>query len=690
MLRRFTGTPAFAVGLLLAAGCLHPVTEKVDATVCTIAARPRDVDPESVATNTVKSTPVQISPTITDEITAAGLSQTPGQPAAGGQTPSTAQSALQNRLTLPPGLPGANAPAINLPPLTPENEAKRREAINKLYSPLEPLGPDPKPNPGPDGRPLTLADLQRLGLTNSPLLRQAAANVEAARGAAVQAGAYPNPQVGFEQDTINTAGSPAYVGGFFDQKIIMGSKLQLARAAATMDLKNAELALKRAETDLVSKIRGGYFAVIVAQENERISRDLAKFTTDIYQIQVEQVSKGGIAAPYEPLQLRALAIQARASLVTARNRYTSAWKQLVAAMGLPGLPPTELAGRVDAPLPVFDHDFVLNYALHNHTDVRTAENTFIKSQFNLRLARQTVIPDVDVRVMVQKDYTGIPFNMDPSVQIYFPLPVWDRNQGGIIQAQGNAVNASEESHRVRSDLTTRLADAFERYNTNRVLLSYYRDQILPDLVRAYRGIYLRYQTELAPGGFGPVAPPAAATTPPQFADVVVGQQNLITAVVTYVQTLGLAWQAVVDVADLLQTDDIYRVGDQVFPTECPAPLPDIGVLPPLPCNHPCSPLPDPALKGAHGEWPPADRRLEPKPASTMVEQKKITRKKTEPAPMPTAKPPEALPAFLVGNPVTNKPNREASLPEVAPVERVDSKLLEPPPDVPKREGSQQP
>jgi cobalt-zinc-cadmium efflux system outer membrane protein len=681
----------------MCAGCLHPVTEKVDATVCGLAARPRDLDPAQSTPEPAPVMPPARSSGSGDSFIAPALWL---QPAAGPPTnpPATTQpptgtppagqpATLPNRLNIPPGLPGAGAPQILLPPLTPENEAKRREAIAKLYPPLEPLGPDPQPLPGPDGRPFTLADLQHLGLSNSPLLRQAVANIEAARGAAIQAGAYPNPQVGFEQDTIYTAGGPGYMGGFFDQKIVVGSKLQLARAAATMDLKNAELARRRAETDLMTKVRSGYYAVLVAQENERISRDLARFTGDIYRIQVEQVSKGGIAAPYEPLQLKALAVQARASLVTARNRYTSAWKQLAAALGLPGLPPTELAGRVDAALPVFDHDFILNYALRNHTDVQTAENTFVKSQYNLRLARQTVVPDVNVRLMLQKDFTGTPFNMDPSVQVYFPLPVWDRNQGGIIQAQGTIVNASEESHRVRNDLTSRLADAFERYSTNRVLLGYYRDQILPDLVRAYRGIYQRYQTEVAPGAAlpGALAAPAGATGPPQFADVVVGQQNLANAVVTYVQTLGLAWQAVVDVADLLQTDDIYRAGDHVFPTECVAPLPDIGALPPLPCCHPCSPLQDPALKGADGVWPPAEGGKQ-QPKTPPAAPRNASTKKDMPTMLPPLTAVTPTPPPAVSTDVTDAKRPALPVPPIVEpaAAGITDKLLEPPPDLPRR------
>src|SRR5262249_57048122 len=111
---------------------------------------------------------------------------------------------LPERLKLPSELPGADAPEISWPKITaPAKE--RQEAIRKYYPPLPDLGPNPVPQPGPEGRPLALADLQQLALSNSPVLRQASAKVMAARGAAIQAGAHPNPTVGFEADTIGSA-----------------------------------------------------------------------------------------------------------------------------------------------------------------------------------------------------------------------------------------------------------------------------------------------------------------------------------------------------------------------------------------------------------------------------------------------------------------------------------------------------
>jgi cobalt-zinc-cadmium efflux system outer membrane protein len=314
-------------------------------------------------------------------------------------------------------------------------------------------------------------------------------------------------------------------------------------------------------------------------------------------------------------------------------------------MGLPGMPPTELAGRIDAAIPVFNHEAVLARALQAHTDVLTADNTLLKAKYQLQLAQITPVPDVTVNMVIQKDYTGPPFNIVYSLQAGVPIPIFDRNQGGIIQAQAMVVQSSEEADRVRGALTTRMADAFERYDNNRRLLHIYRDEILPDQVRAYRATYDRYQKE---------GPPGAA-----FADVVVAQQALATSVTTYVGTLGTMWQAVVDVADVLQTDDLFQVGLD-GPPDLPCPVPDLRALAPLPCRHPCSPLHDPALKGAHGDWPPA--AAEPIAPPAYKPPPEPVKPKPEPAPEPAAQQaPETPPA---------------------PTNPTADPLLEPPPEVP--------
>jgi cobalt-zinc-cadmium efflux system outer membrane protein len=569
MLSRSRKPLAWALGLLLLGGCCFPVREHTDEAVDHLAGQTIDLEPLLPPDTSTAEPPPEKQ-----------------------EAPQEGEKFRAKRpLDVPRQLPGARIPPIRMPdPKDPEFEKKKAQLFKKLFPNLPPQGADPQPLPGPNGKPLTLADLQRLALANSPLIRQAAADVQANRGALIKAGAYPNPTMGYEEDTAFTTGGPGYQGGFIDQVIKTGGKLKLQMAAAQMDLLNSQLALRRAQTDLTAQVRSGYFAVLVALENIRVNRaliELADRTTALYAL-ITQAGPAAQAPPYEPLQMRVLAYQARANLVQARNRYVSAWKQLAATLGLPGLPPTQLAGRVDLPIPVFNYDRVLARVLSRHTDVGTAENGIRRARYSLRLAQVTPIPDIEVRLIIQKDFTGPPFNVVHGLQVGGPIPIWDSNKGGVIQAQGQLLRAIEESHRVRDDLTQRLADAFERYQTNLRQLAYYRDQILPDQIQATRGVFERFHAE----------PDKIA-----FADIFTAQQTLLGVYATYLGTLALQWQAVVDVASLLQTNDLFQIGEEVPEQQCAAPLPDLEALLRLPCCHPSNPLPDPSLKGADPHWP---------------------------------------------------------------------------------------
>jgi cobalt-zinc-cadmium efflux system outer membrane protein len=439
-------------------------------------------------------------------------------------------------LTLPRELPGSDQAAFKLP----KDKVEREKYLQGLYPALPPLDPEVVPAPGPEGHPLTLGDLQRLADQYNPAIRAAEAAVQAARGAVRQSLAYPNPTFAFEDDTAAT-GPAGYPGFYVDQVIKTANKLQLQGAAATMDLFNAQLALRRARSDAAYQVRTNYFAVLVAWENMRLSRVFAQFTDRIYAIQVNLL-KGNEAAAYEPMQLRPLALQARFNLLQATNQYHASWRQLAAGLGLPDMPPSEVAGSADLPVPVYDYDRVLEVVLNRHTDVLTAQNNVHKARYQLKLAEVTPIPDVDVRVLVQKDYTTPPFLTVPSVSVAVPIPVWDQNRGAIYQAQGALAQALQNVPTSQNTLINTLADAFNRYRTNTQQVTIARQQ-LTDQVRVYKHIRDRFY-----GGAQDVL----------FGDVVTAQQTLAGYLTGYLTALGAQWLAVADVANLLQTQNLFE------------------------------------------------------------------------------------------------------------------------------------
>lgn len=594
-------TLVWAFGLLVVTGCLHPVADQIDHAICDLGSMPVDAVP--VAAVNAKATP-------SGELESA-LRTAAAQPKAGAivpvgasAPPKAAESELPTsrpfprRLDVPPELPGAGGPRVTLPPTTAPRK-ERDAAIDKLFPNLPPLGPDPELVPGPDGHPLTLADLQKLALTNSPVIRQEVSDVEAAKGAVIQSGAYPNPSIGWAQDEVGTAvNGPAELGVALSQTFVLGGKLTLARAMAQVDLHNAELDLKRAKAEVAGQVRAGYFAVLIAQENLKASRAMSRFTEEIYRVQVDQV-KATQAAAYEPRQMRVFALQARNNLIAARNRYTAAWKQLTATLGLTGMPHTQLAGDVSLTVPVYHYEAVLDRVLKSHTDVQTARNAELKARFSLQKARVTPVPDVTLNMHMNKYYTEN--NYVHSLDITFPVPIFDQNRGGIMQAQGGLVRAIEESHRVRADLTSRVAEAFERYNSNRLILDEYRDGILTDQVEAYLGAYTRNQQEPDKVGFG---------------DVVAAQQALASTITSYLTSLGAFWQAVADMSTLLQTEDLFQATE----TEKWPALPKVEALPQLPCCHPCGT--NPVIRDAADDrWPAARAPVSTSRADKTIPQK---------------------------------------------------------------------
>jgi cobalt-zinc-cadmium efflux system outer membrane protein len=467
----------------------------------------------------------------------------------------------QFELKIPPQVPGSETPLVTLP----RDPQERASALERMFPDLPPLPDEPRVLPGPGGIPYTLDELQRLAAANSPTLRQAASDVEAAHGNLQQAATYANPTIGYLAGPNNNNTATGTQGFFIDQVIRTGGKVTLQTAAARMDLKNAELALRRARFDLATQVRTAYYNFVVTRETVRVNRALAHYTDEIFRLQADLLA-GDFAASHEPTALRAQAFSVRLNYIQAINSYLYAWKQLVAAVGLHQLPLSEVEGEVDRLIPYYDYDVVLAHVLANHTDVLTARSSIQKARYNLKSAQVTPVPDVDVRFEVWKENTILPLQNFHAINIGIPFPIWDQNRGNIRAATSALVRAGEGPHQVELALTQNLATAYSNYKNNLAAVEYYRRYILPDQVRYYRGVYERRRID--PGA--------------SFNDMVTAQQTLVGSISSYLGVLGQLWTSVVGVADLLQTNDMYQLAR---PIELPR-VPDLESIQILPCPHP--------------------------------------------------------------------------------------------------------
>lgn len=491
----------------------------------------------------------------------------PGSPNVAGNIP---VPSLGRRLQIPPSLPGAQAPHIHLPP-SESAPGLRNSVIDLLFPNLPEVWPLALPKPTAERPDISLGQLQDLAVRYNPTLIAARANVTSILGDAVQAGTHPNPMVGYESDTVGSSGTRDYQGIYLSQQVVTANKLGLARTAANIDAMNAQLQVRRTRFEVLAQVKAAYFSLLVAQENLVVSNALVVFMDEVFRLQRARL-KAGQAAGFETGQLRGLAELAKVQLVTAQNNYVAAWKTLAARLGLPLMPITPVRGRADMPVPVVRYEAAFARMLAVHPDIIIGRNMKSRAQVALKLEKVRPIPDLYVYGAFQKDFTtpGVR-STSYNTQIGVPLPIWNRNRGNIMSAQGDLGQAAQQLARAQIELTERLANTFSQYETNRYQVQQLLNHILPDYARAFHGVYEQHQVD--PDLMG-------------FEGIIVAQQNIGDAVVQYIAALNQQWAAVADLSYLMQVETLEEMsalgGGSRLPAAEPIPPPPANLRTPAP------------------------------------------------------------------------------------------------------------
>ena len=255
----------------------------------------------------------------------------------------------------------------------------------------------------------------------NPLIRQAASDVEAARGNMIQAGLSQSARrlpVRRHQYGFNRR-----LPGRRDRS----DNRHRRQAAARQGVGRGRSArrgtgVEPARYDLATQVRSNYLGVLVARERIKVNSALVQFADRVYRMQAKRVAAGQAAA-YEPLQLRVLAVQAQTQLIQSNHDYVAAWRKLAITLNCPDMPPTVLAGRIDGPVPLISYEAARDRILQTHTDLVTAKIAVARAQYQLQLARLTPIcPNIDTNTVIEHDYTTPPFNTAISLQVGVPIP----------------------------------------------------------------------------------------------------------------------------------------------------------------------------------------------------------------------------------------------------------------------------
>lgn len=329
---------------------------------------------------------------------------------------------------------------------------------------------------------LILAHAEELALRNNPSLARAAARVDAAWGRLVQAGLYPNTVIGYHANEVGNLGGPGVQGGFIRQKIITAGKIQLDRTIAGHEFESAEVLLTAQEQRILNDVRIRFLDLLVAQQRIELTEELVRIATAFVR-STETLLQAGRVNENTLLQAQLELDGSQILLDNAGNNHREAWRRLWSVIGDPGLPVQRAKGNLAEPVQQFTWQESLQTLLQDHPELTAARIAIERAHAALHRACRERYPNVDVMLSVR--HHNITSDDVANIQVGFPLPLFDRNQGNIFKAQAELSAADYRVQQIEYGLTDQLAVSFRRYANSRHQVDRYRQQMLP---RAHKSL----------------------------------------------------------------------------------------------------------------------------------------------------------------------------------------------------------
>jgi outer membrane protein, heavy metal efflux system len=356
-----------------------------------------------------------------------------------------------------------------------------------------------------------------LALERHPLLRAAGHEVAAGAADVDQAGRLPNPQLAWLREGEQAGNRTTTVQ--LNQPIELGGKrgARVRLAEGELALARTELALRRQviRADVVD----AYCAVLAAEERRRLADATAELAARSSAVAGGRVAAGKVS-PIEAAKARLAQAEAKAEGERAGADLAVTRTQLALLLG------DAAAGRPLAPVDAGDLpeaealDALLRRGLDAAAGVRRAQDLLAVQRARLDVERAARIPDLTLSVGSQRDdQVG---RRQAVVGIAVPLPLFDRNGGGIAAARERGARAEAELEAARDAAQAELGAAHARYRQARSEAQLLERDVVPEA----RAVYELTLKGFEYGKFG-------------FLDVLDAQR-------TWFQVRSRSWQALRD------------------------------------------------------------------------------------------------------------------------------------------------
>lgn len=339
------------------------------------------------------------------------------------------------------------------------------------------------PTPTPTLR-LSLAEGISLFLRQNVDLLMAKYGIESSKGQQITARLFPNPyaSLGLETSPVQgrTLANSGQIYPQIQQLFELAGKRGYRIESAAFGTQSAEAAFEDTVRQLSFAVKDAYYRIQLAQRRLALAEENRDRFSRILEVNTSRFKKGYIAE-VDLIRIRLQFIDFQSQVIQTIQEAESARSDLRQLLRISPLTQLELTTDLDYKRLDPDITRLRTIAKDTRPDIRAKRLTFSQQEANLKLARAYRIPDVTVGAGYAVQGSQGP---DNSNQMAFsfgvPLPLFNRNQGGIMQAEAALQAAEADLGKTLNQVENQVDVAYRNLLQSRQLVEAFLSGVLDD------------------------------------------------------------------------------------------------------------------------------------------------------------------------------------------------------------------
>jgi cobalt-zinc-cadmium efflux system outer membrane protein len=341
---------------------------------------------------------------------------------------------------------------------------------------------------------VTLAQALALTLKQNPELAAFSWDVRSAEARVLQARLRPNPEFGVQSEDI--AGSKQSTGFSHSQTTLqlsqlleLGGKRSARVHEATFGRELAKLDYETKRLDILKKTAQAFVEVLSAQERVRLAQENLELASGLI-TDIRKRIEAGKASAIEQTRSEVAVASARIELDQAKRSLITARQHLAAQWGSAQPKFARVVGDLEhvTYLPSFEN---LSLSLVQNPKIARWEPETDQREATLRLQQAQAVPNITLSagpryISETGEWTNV-------IGFSLPLPLWNRNQGAILEAKHQLAKADDEKRSAVTRLSSELNDAYQTVARTSNEIHVLKESVLPGAEKAADAIRQGYE-----------------------------------------------------------------------------------------------------------------------------------------------------------------------------------------------------